>query len=184
MNLTPRFSSTLVLSVLSSFFLSKPQIFSHVCCRSSVLKALATGLRVGWLRWICGADLIEFWWSSVLNHACICPQDVCCAPLPFFIGTPRIVYSSVRMQRCRPFEWDSHIFCIKRNKRLFYTLKTAKDKSKNIFFRTLLSKEFVTNMVISSTFVNSTFIMNVSITVRDFSNDTNQERVGFLLEKK
>lgn len=52
MKLNPVLFSNLVLLVLCSFFQLKPQIFSHVFCGSSVLKALATGLHVGRLRWL------------------------------------------------------------------------------------------------------------------------------------
>lgn len=50
-------------------------------------------------------------------------------------------------------------FCTEKNKRLFYTLK-RKSKGKIVIFRTLLPKEIVTIMVISSTLVNTTFFIN------------------------
>lgn len=59
------------------------------------------------------------------------------------------------------FDWDSQIFCTKKNKRLFYTLKRkSKGKIENRYFQNPLPKEIVTIMVISSTLVNTTFLIN------------------------
>lgn len=97
----------------------------------------------------------------LLNHTFIFPwRSVCCVLLLFFIGTPRIIYKSVRMQRCWPLIETPRFSCTKKNKRLFYTLKRkSKGKIENRYFQNPLPKEIVTIMVISSTLVNTTFLI-------------------------